>query len=49
MTGLLVCISLTALSQTCVIHKRDDFDFRIFNLPYLRSNIPESHAYGVFV
>ena len=26
--------------------KRDDFDF---NFPYLRSNIPESSAYGVVV
>ena len=29
--------------------KRDDFDFPIINFPYLRSNIPESPAYGVLV
>ena len=28
--------------------KRDDFDFRIVNFPYLSSKIPESPAYGVF-
>ena len=29
--------------------QRDDFDFPIVNFPYLRSNIPESPAYGAFV
>ena len=29
--------------------KRDDLDFPIVNFPYLRSNIPESPAYGVFL
>ena len=34
---------------TRLYHKRDDFDFPIVNFPYLRCNIPESPAYGVFV
>ena len=29
--------------------KRDDFDFRIVNVPYIYSNIPESPAYGVYI
>ena len=35
--------------NTRLYDKRDDFDFPIFNLPYLSRNIPESPAYGVFV
>ena len=34
---------------TRLYDKRDDFDFHVVNFPYLSSNIPESHAYGVFV
>ena len=33
---------------TRLYDKRDDFDFPIFNFPYLISNIPEFPAYGVF-
>jgi hypothetical protein len=29
--------------------KRDDFNFSIVNFPYLRSNIPSSSAYGVYI
>ena len=29
--------------------KPDDFDFTKVNFPYISSNIPESHAYSVFV
>ena len=28
-------------------NKRDDFDFHIFNFPFLSSNIPSSLSYGV--
>ena len=34
---------------TRLYDKHDDFDFPIVNVPYLSSNIPEYHAYGVFV
>ena len=29
--------------------KRDDFDFKIVNFPFLSSNIPASPAYGVYI
>jgi hypothetical protein len=29
--------------------QRDDFDFAIANFPFLCSNIPFSHAYGVYI
>ena len=32
-----------------IYDKRDDFDFKIVNFPYMRSNIPCSPAYGVFI
>ena len=35
--------------NTRLTDKLDDFDFAIVNVPYISSNIPESHAYGVFV
>ena len=28
---------------------RDDFDVRIVNFPHIRSNIPESPTYGVYI
>ena len=34
---------------TSLYDKRDDFNFRIVNFPYLSSNIPSSPAYGVFI
>ena len=35
--------------STKLYDKRDDFDFRIVNFPYISSNIPESPAYGVYI
>ena len=34
---------------TSLYDKRDDFNFKIVNFPFLSSNIPRSPAYGVFV
>ena len=35
--------------RTSLYDKRDDFNFHITNFPFLRSNIPSSPAYGVFI
>ena len=35
--------------STKIYDKRDDFNFKIINFPYLCSNIPSSPAYGVYV
>ncbi len=35
--------------STKIYDKRDDFDFKIINFPYLCSNIPTSPAYGVYI
>ena len=35
--------------HTSIYDKRDDFNFHITNFPFLRSNIPSSAAYGVFI
>ena len=35
--------------QVKLYDKRDDFNFIIVNFPFLRSNIPQSPAYGVYV
>ena len=45
---LLLSVSKGTLS-TKLYDKRDDFDFRIVNFPYISSNIPESPAYGVYI
>ena len=45
---LLLCMTKGQLS-TKLYDKRDDFDFRIVNFPYISSNIPESPAYGVYI
>ena len=34
---------------TSIYDKRNDFNFHIINFPFLRSNIPASSAYGVFI
>ena len=34
---------------TRIYDKRDDFDFKVVNFPYLCSNIPSSPAYGVYI
>ena len=38
-------------SQFCttVYDKRDDFNFKIVNFPYMDSNIPAGHAYSVYI
>ena len=33
--------------STKLYNRRDDFDFRIVNFPYIYSNIPEPPTYGV--
>ena len=35
--------------STAVYDKRDNFNFRIVNFPYLNSNIPSGPAYGVYI
>ena len=45
---LLLSVSNGHLS-TKLYDKRDDFDFRIVNFPFLSSNIPESLPYGVYI
>ena len=35
--------------STKLYDKRDDFVFRIVNLPYICSNIPESPTYGIYI
>ena len=45
---LLLTVSNGILS-TKLYDKRDDFDFRIVNFPFISSNIPESPAYGVYI
>ena len=35
--------------NTSLYDKRDDFNFRITNFPFMSSNIPSSPAYGVFI
>ena len=32
-----------------LVDKRDDFDFRIIEFPYICISIPESPAYGVYI
>ena len=45
---LLLSVS-NGLLSTKLYDKRDDFDFRIVNFPFISSNIPESPAYGVYI
>jgi hypothetical protein len=35
--------------STKIYYKRDDFNFKIINLPNMCSNIPASPAYGVYI
>ena len=35
--------------STAVYDKRDDFNFKIVNFPFLCSNIPSKPAYGVYI
>ena len=44
---LLLSIGRDGQLRTSLYDKRDDFNFHITNIPFLRSNIPSSPAYGV--
>ena len=46
---LLLLIESDGQLRTSLYDKRDDFNFHITNFPFLSSNIPSSHAYGVFI
>ena len=46
---LLLSIESDGQLRTSLYDKRDDFNFHITNCPFLSSNIPSSHAYGVFI
>ena len=46
---LLLSIGRDGQLHTSIYDKRDDFNFHITNFPFLRSNIPSSPAYGVFI
>ena len=37
------------IDSTKIYDKRDDFDFEIFNFPFLDGNDPRSTSYGVFI
>ena len=34
---------------TKIYDKRDDFDFEIFNFPFLDDDVPRSTSYGVYI
>ena len=46
---LLLSIESGNKLRTSLYDKCDDFNFHITNFPFLRSNIPSSPAYGVFI
>ena len=46
---LLLSIGRDGHLHTSIYDKRDEFNFRITNFPFLRSYIPSSPAYGVFI
>ena len=46
---LLLSIGKYGQLRTSLYDKRDDFNFHITNFPFLRSKIPSSPAYGVFI
>ena len=39
----------TEAVKTSIYDKREDFDFKIVNFPYLESNIPQNPAYGIYI
>ena len=45
----LLSIGMDGQLRTSPYNKRDYFNFRITNCPFLSSNIPTSPAYGVFI
>ena len=46
---LLLSIGKNGQLHTSIYDKRDDYNFRITNVPFLSSNTPSSPAYGVFI
>ena len=46
---LLLSIGRDGKLHISIYDKRDDFNFRITNFPFLSSNIPASPAYGIFI
>ena len=46
---LLLSIERDGQLHTSLYDKHDDFNFHITNFPFLRSNMPSSPAYGVFI
>ena len=46
---LLLSIGRDGQLHTSIYDKHDDFNFHITNYQFLSSNIPTSHAYGVFI
>ena len=46
---LLLSIGRDGQLHTSIYDKRDDFNVHITNFPFLRSNIPSSPDYGVFI
>ena len=46
---LLLSIGWDGQLHTSICDKRDDFNFHITNVPFLRSNNPTSPVYGVFI
>ena len=46
---LLLSIGRDSQLHTSLYDKRDDFNFRITNVPFLSSDIPSSPAYSVFI
>ena len=43
------CIQCAMYLRTKLYDKRDDFNFPIVNFPFKCSNIPATHAYGVYI
>jgi hypothetical protein len=46
---ILLNIDTNGRLTTSLYDKRDDFNFAIVNFPFLCSNIPLSHAYGMYI
>ena len=47
--AMIIIIINNGKCSTAVYDKRDDFNFKIVNFPYLSSNIPSGPAYGVYI
>ena len=35
--------------KTSIYDKREDFNFKIVNFPFLNSNIPNNPVYGIYI